>query len=258
MGYLFLQLGYSLLFYSLFLFWSAVFPFNYREARNSGRTKQVFIFTLFITVTFPLTSVVLIKDGYYSSNFLFSLCTARNPTDYFIVNTLHHSLVAWASTCLFVIIIWKIFKVSSCSSNVSFHRFYMQDLILNNVGNNAKFGAAHQAEIKLLFVLVYFIASTITILILDSFTTSLTPNLYLSVLLPYFACESTGQGTNDDCHNLLARVQQPHLFNLSVATVVLLGLLPLVVFLFSADFKLVRRMTTICAKAKHSVTQVVS
>lgn len=77
----------------------------------------------------------------------------------------------------------------------------------------------------------------------------MTPNLYLSALLPYFACESRGQGVDRDCQALLSEIQHPHMANLAEVGLVLSGCIPLVVFLFSGDWKLYMRITknvTLC------------
>lgn len=113
----------------------------------------------------------------------------------------------------------------------------LQNLTLKKVRKNRKkFGLAERAEIKLLAGLVYFILVTVLMLAADTYTTAATPELYLNALLPYFACESVGQDGN--CQSLLSNVQRPNLYNLSVTSIVLLGFLPLVVFLFSNNFKL--------------------
>lgn len=116
----------------------------------------------------------------------------------------------------------------------------LQDLIWTKVGNSKKQGSnvAKWAEVKLLTILVYYIITTVISLVLLSYTSSITPNLYLGALFPYFTCESTGHDESKDCTHLLSKVQQPQLFNLSRALSVLVGLLPVVLFLFSTDFKL--------------------
>ncbi len=108
-----------------------------------------------------------------------------------------------------------------------------------------KFGVAHQAEVKLLSVLVYFIVIYVMGLALDTYRTSITPNLYLSVLLPYFTCESAGLDSGRDCQRLLSDVQRPDVFNAWVAFAFLIEFLPLIVFLFSADFKLFTKLSVI-------------
>lgn len=115
----------------------------------------------------------------------------------------------------------------------------IQKLILKNIRKiKDKFGSAELAELKLLTVLVYFILITVFLLATNSYSTTVTPDLYLNALIPYFTCESLGVGGNRNCQALLSEVQQPHLYNLSVAIVVLIGLLPLIVFIINCDFKL--------------------
>ena len=73
--------------------------------------KYYFVSTVVITLTLPLIVLLMLIDGYFTSNFLTGRCTARNSTYFYIVITLHQSLLMWLSTSLFVIIIWIIFKV---------------------------------------------------------------------------------------------------------------------------------------------------
>lgn len=101
-----------------------------------------------------------------------------------------------------------------------------------------KFGTAHKAEVRLLTILLYFILLTVIALALQSFLTAITPNLYLNALLPYFTCESAGQGINEDCRELLSGIQRTDIFNLSLTLLFLTGFFPVVMFLFSADFEL--------------------
>lgn len=111
----------------------------------------------------------------------------------------------------------------------------MQDLIWRK---KRKCGPAELAEAKLLTILVYFIFSSVITLAIESYTSSLTPDLYLTALLPYFICESTEASESSDCAHLLSELQQPQLFNLSRALTVISGFLPLILFLFTSDFKL--------------------
>ena len=101
-----------------------------------------------------------------------------------------------------------------------------------------KCGPAEFAEIKLLAILPYYILGAVIILTTQSFTAAITPRVYLTALLPYSACESTGVNATKDCESLLSQVQQPQLFNLSVAHIIILSFSPLVLFLFSTNFKL--------------------
>lgn len=88
------------------------FPFNYKEAKANGKIKYIFISTLVISFTFPLISLLLLKGGYFVSNFLFSSCVAKNRTVFHIVQILHTSLLMWLVVSVNILIIWRIFKVS--------------------------------------------------------------------------------------------------------------------------------------------------
>lgn len=111
MLYLFLQISYSMLVFTLFLFWSTVFPFKYRTAKIVGRVKSAFIAALIVCFIAPLTSLTMLKDGYFSAFYFANVCTARNPTAFFIAITLHLSMLLWVNSSLLVVIMWKIFKV---------------------------------------------------------------------------------------------------------------------------------------------------
>lgn len=112
----------------------------------------------------------------------------------------------------------------------------LQKKILKNSGklNGAKIGTAELAELKLLTVLLYFIILNVCTLVIDSYMATLVPETFLNDAIPYFTCESVGRR---ECESLLSDIQQPHLYNLSVAVVALAGFLPLVVFINSNNFK---------------------
>ena len=109
-----------------------------------------------------------------------------------------------------------------------------------------KIGVAQKAELKLLTVLVYFIVFAVTRLALDSYVSGVTPELYLTALIPYFTCESNGNDPSRDCQSLLSNLRNLHIFHLSVAFVLLLGLMPLVLFFFSIDIDLFVRNVKKC------------
>ena len=135
--------------------------------------------------------------------------------------------------------------------------FLLKDLIIDKRKRKKriKFGKAEQAEVKLLGVIIYFTTITVLSFALDSYTTAVTPNLYLNALLPYFSCESAGQESNRDCQRFLEDVQQPNLVNLTVAQLLLVGCSPIVVFLFSADFKLIiLTAKKLCGKLRRTNT----
>ena len=110
--------------------------------------------------------------------------------------------------------------------------------MIKNIGRSKeKFGTAEKAEVKLLGVLAYVITLTILLFVLDSFSASVTPRLYLNALFPYFACESLGKDDSGECQSLLAEVQHHDLYNVSIAARVMIAFLPVVVFVFNSDFK---------------------
>ena len=118
-------------------------------------------------------------------------------------------------------------------------------------GRRKKFGVAQKAELKLLTVLVYFIVATVTGLALDSYVSGVTPELYLTALIPYFTCESNGNDPSRDCQSLLSNLRNLHILRLSVAFVLMLGLMPLVIFFFSIDIDLFVKNVKKCLCSNH-------
>ena len=106
-----MQIAYLMLFYSVAVFWGTYFPFNYREAKAIGKIKYIFSITMAVSFSFPLLSLVLLKDGYFTSNFLSNSCTPQNPTHHYIVFTFQLSVLLWFLVSTLILIIWKIFKV---------------------------------------------------------------------------------------------------------------------------------------------------
>ena len=99
-------------------------------------------------------------------------------------------------------------------------------------------GPAEQAVAKLLTTSIYYTITSVLALAVESYSTSITPNYYLTALLPYFTCESTGYDETKNCKRFLAEIQQTHLLKLSFAFSEMIGLLPLVLFLVNTNFKL--------------------
>ena len=99
-------------------------------------------------------------------------------------------------------------------------------------------GTVEQAVAKLLTTSIYYTITSVLALAVESYSASITPNHYLTALLPYFTCESTGYDETKDCKRLLAEIQQTHLLNLSLSFTVMVGLLPLILFLVNTNFKL--------------------
>ena len=131
----------------------------------------------------------------------------------------------------------------------------LQDLIWKKGGKQNRCDSAKLAEVKLLMILVYFVCTAIVALAFLSYTSTVSVNLYLNALLPYFTCESTGYDESKDCTPLLSEVQRPQLFDLSWALSVLYGLLPFMLFLFSTDFKLyinLMKKVTNCSRVKRT------
>lgn len=90
----------------------------------------------------------------------------------------------------------------------------------------------------MLVILLFFLALVVIDLAVNSFLTSITPALYLNALLPYITCESAGLDSGTDCQPFLSNVQRTDTFNLSLSRLFFVAFLPLVVFLFGADFRL--------------------
>jgi hypothetical protein len=104
-------MSYSMLFYTFFLFWATVFPFHYREAKSNGRVKRVFIAALVTIFIVPLMPLILLKEGYFASFYLFNVCAPRSRSYFYAIVTLPLSLLVWITSSLLAFIMWKIFKV---------------------------------------------------------------------------------------------------------------------------------------------------
>ena len=120
-------------------------------------------------------------------------------------------------------------------SRMTLYIISLQIMMVRNIGSTRE--TTKKAHIKLSFVLVYFTLITVLTSVVDLFSVTVTPNLYLNALLPYFACESRGKDVDRDCEALLSEIQHSHMVTLSHAGLVLSGCIPLVVFVFSSDWK---------------------
>ena len=99
--------------------------------------------------------------------------------------------------------------------------YILQDLVLCKVGKKQMCGTVEQAVAKLLTTSIYYTITSVLALAVESYSASITPNHYLTALLPYFTCESTGYDETKDCKRLLAEIQQTHLLNLSLSFTVM-------------------------------------
>ncbi len=104
------------------------------------------------------------------------------------------------------------------------------------VAAHQEIGAIGWAEIKLLAVVAFFLILGPLPMIVENSQVSISPEHFLSALLPYFICESVGVEAGKDCQELLDGVRMPHFFNISMAPSVPSGSFTLVVFLFSTNF----------------------
>ena len=101
------------LLHSIFLFWSLIFPFNYRRLRISGKSRYAHIISVLVALILPLLgALVPLKEGYFSSRSPTLACIARNADYIYYFLVLPISIILCISSCLLVITFWKIFKVS--------------------------------------------------------------------------------------------------------------------------------------------------
>ncbi len=122
--YCLVQFSYWLLCYAAVVYWSLNFPFSYEQAKNSGKLKYVFVITVFISITFPLLALILAVDGFYSTNIVFSACSARNPLHFYLVSTLHLSLVMYICSVLLFLDIQVLCNVRCQSSYICSYMLY--------------------------------------------------------------------------------------------------------------------------------------
>ncbi len=100
--------------------------------------------------------------------------------------------------------------------------------------------------------MVYFLIAMILYFIVEYSQVSISPEDFLSAVLPYFICESIGiEAGREDCQELLDGVRIPYLYNASVARVIFTGYMTLVVFLFSTNFR--KHYKTIGTKIRTSL-----
>ena len=102
------------LIHTVFLFWSVVFPFNYRKFRMSGRIRHAHIISVVLAVVIPIPAPLIhLKDGYeFTSSFPAVHCIPRNVGLTFYTMVIPISILLCITTYLRVLIIWTIFKVN--------------------------------------------------------------------------------------------------------------------------------------------------
>lgn len=85
-------------------------------------------------------------------------------------------------------------------------------------------------------VLTYVITSILIIIPNTFLSATLSPQSSLRMFLPYFVCESYGLGSGRSCQDSLLPPEMTF-FRLKIAGTILSGAMPVIIFLFIADFK---------------------
>ena len=99
--------------HAVFLFWAVVFPFSFRQLKLSGRMRYAHIISVILGILVPLPAgLTQLKDGYAASFTPTILCVGRNRDYTYYAFVLPSCIIMCTVSCLLVIIIWTIFKVT--------------------------------------------------------------------------------------------------------------------------------------------------
>lgn len=100
--------------HSVFLLWGVRKPFSYQRFKKSGRITYAHIISVIFGVTVPLPSALLpMIDGYVITATPTAVCAGRNLDVTYYTFILPMSVSLGTTSCLLVLIVWTIFKVSS-------------------------------------------------------------------------------------------------------------------------------------------------
>ena len=111
--YLLVQITLLVTFHALGLCWGIMFPFHYRRFKAYDRIKYIHASTVVLGLVLPAIPALLhLIDGYTIGLGHRSVCVGRDMSlNYFFV-TLPISILVAVTTSVFVILLWKIFKVT--------------------------------------------------------------------------------------------------------------------------------------------------
>ena len=115
--YFLLQITLFMTFHAIGLSWGIIFPFHYRRFKAHGRIKYVHASTLILGLILPAIPALLhLINGYTIDVDLINSCHGRNEQINYFFETLPLSILIALATSVFVILLWKIFKVANAFS----------------------------------------------------------------------------------------------------------------------------------------------
>ena len=98
--------------HSFFLFWGVAFPFSYRQLRIQKKIRYAHIISVILALIIPLPSALIpLKDGYTFARAPVFACVGRNLDITYYTFLIPISILIGMTSCLMVLILWKIFKV---------------------------------------------------------------------------------------------------------------------------------------------------
>ena len=100
-------------FHAVGLSWGIIFPFHYRRFKAHGRIKYIHASTVVLGLILPVFPALFhLIDGYSIGTNLHAGCVGRNELISYCFVTLPMSILIAVTTSVFVILLWKIFKVT--------------------------------------------------------------------------------------------------------------------------------------------------
>lgn len=226
-------------FHSASLFWGIRFPFHYRKYKQNGYLKYIHFSTVAIAVLVPLIpGLSQLSKGFVPTRFPISTCVGRSGSVYYYTLVLPVSILLGVTVSLLVLIYWTILK----------------EFVIKKISRGKKNSRITKAQLKIMFILWYYII--IGILGLASFAfLNTTTDSTLNTLRDLFQCESVGIHPNEDnCAELRRSVTFRPFINARLVVNLLLGLIPVFVLIFTFDVSLLK-----CKKIKsHPATKSAS
>lgn len=111
--YLFLEITLLVTFHAVGLSWGIIFPFHYRRFKATGRIKYIHASTVVLGLVLPAIPALLhLIHGYTIGIDVHSTCIGRNESITYFFVILPMSILMAVSASAFVILLWKIFKVT--------------------------------------------------------------------------------------------------------------------------------------------------
>ena len=96
------------------MYWSIRYPLNFRAVKISGKIRHIHALSITLAVILPLPAALIhLKGGFLITANPALICAGRN-TDYtYFTFILPMSVVLAMATCIMMLIVWTVFKVSN-------------------------------------------------------------------------------------------------------------------------------------------------